>query len=172
MGFDGNTLQRLQGWQGQFTAVLRWHERVQVAANAERSPDELDFLLAFFINCYALRDWLLAAGAIDRTSLDDFMRSHVQMRLCRDIANGFKHMELSQPSVDATFSLQNEYVPKDWPGKYKYPNGKWVICADDQLDWHQFGLVELADECVKPTPTAESSRFPWRPFRLSQAAMA
>ncbi|MGL4577154.1 MAG: hypothetical protein ACRCV9_20375 [Burkholderiaceae bacterium] len=149
MGFDGNTLQRLEGWRDQYHAVLRWHERVRQAANGTTSPDELDFLLAFFTNCFSLRDWLLASKAVEQASIEEFFRSNVQMRLCRDIANGFKHMELRQPSVDATFSLQNEYVPKNWPGRYAYPNGKWVICADDETDWYQFGLVELADQCVE-----------------------
>src|SRR5205085_6378533 len=141
-GFDGNTLQGLQGWQGQYDTMLRWHGRIQNAANGIASSDEFDFLLAFFGNCFSLRDWLLSAKVVEQAQIEELFRTHVQLRLCRDIANGFKHMNLRQPSVDAKFSIQNEYVPRGYIGKYSYPNGKWVVCADDATDWYKFGLVE------------------------------
>jgi hypothetical protein len=140
----GQTLQRIQGWRGQHERVLRWHARVVAAANSEPSPDELDFLLAFFESCFHLRDWLLADGATTLPGLDALFAGSAELKVCRDLANGFKHHTISRPSVDAGFSLVNEYVPKNWPAKYKYPNGKWTVLAGA----HQFGLVELAGDCV------------------------
>jgi hypothetical protein len=53
----GQTLQQLEGWHGQYARMLRWQTRVVTAANADRpSPDELDFLLAFFESCFHLRE--------------------------------------------------------------------------------------------------------------------
>lgn len=144
----GTTLQELQGWRGQRALVGRWHARVRAAANGEPSADEFDFLVVFFVHCFHLRDWLEMSGVVAKVEIADLFKASPELRLCRDIANGFKHMALSSPSVDARFSLVNEYVPKNWPGAYRYPNGKWTICADNSNELHQYGLVELADRCV------------------------
>lgn len=143
----GATFQELQGWRGHYALVARWHARVHAAANGEPSVDELDFLLTFFLYCFHLRDWLERSSVATRDELVALFKASPELRLCRDIANGFKHMTLSEPSVDAGFSIVNEYVPRNWPGAYRYPNGRWTICADNKKELHQFGLVELADRC-------------------------
>lgn len=140
----GATLQQLIGWKGQYRAVLRWHTRVLTAVNGEPSADEFDFLLAFFENCYHLRDWLLADGTVDKQALDTLFQTHIELQICRDLANGFKHHSINHASVDNEFSVLNEYVPKNWPSDHVYPNGKWTIATGG----YQFGLVELANRCV------------------------
>jgi hypothetical protein len=140
----GQTLQQLEGWPGQYHRMHRWYRRVVAAANANPSPDELDFLLAFFESSWHLREWLLVTKAADQASLDALFQSSAELRTCRDLANGFKHHSISRPSVDAQFSVVNEYVPKNWPSAHIYPNGKWTVLAGN----HQFGLVELSAECV------------------------
>lgn len=147
MGF-GMTLQELQGWQSHYGFILRWHARVRNAANGVASGEELDFLLTFFMYCFHLRDWLEKSSAVTRNEMTFLFKANPELRLCRDIANGFKHMRLTDPSVDARFSIINEYVPKNWPGAYRYPNGKWTICAHNKKELYQYGLVELADRCV------------------------
>lgn len=140
----GQTLQQIEGWKGQYERMLRWHQRVIEAANSNPSPDELDYLLAFFESCFHLRDWLLATKAIDQSSIDSLFQTSSELRVCRDLANGFKHHSISKPSIDAQFSVVNEYVPKNWPSAHTYPNGKWVVLAGG----NQFGLVELAGQCI------------------------
>lgn len=146
----GYTLQELSGWRGQYASILRWHARVHSAANGDPSADEMDFLLTFFVNCFSLRDWLLEGDVVSREDVTLLFKQNPELRLCRDIANGFKHMKLNDPSVDARFSILNEYVPKNWPGAYRYPNGKWIIFANDKkkLESHRYGLVELTDRCM------------------------
>lgn len=140
----GLTLQELEGWRGQYERMVRWHGRVITAANSKASPDELDYLLAFFESCFHLREWLLVTAATDQKSLEDLFLSKPELRVCRDLANGFKHHTISKPSVDAQFSVVNEYIPRNWPSAHAYPNGKWTVLAGG----HQFGLVDLADQCV------------------------
>jgi len=140
----GYTLQQLEGWQGQYNRMIRWHARVVAAANADASPDELDFLLTFFENCFHLREWLLVTLAADQKSLDELFLSRFELRVCRDLANGFKHHTINRPSVDARFSVVNEYAPSNWPSGHAYPNGKWTVLAGG----HQLGLVDLASQCV------------------------
>ncbi len=140
----GLTLQELEGWRGQYDRMLRWHSRVIAAANAGPSADELDFLLAFFESCFHLREWLLVTSATDQKALEDLFLSKPELRVCRDFANGFKHHTISKPSIDAQFSVVNEYVPKNWPSAHAYPDGKWTVLAVG----HQFGLVDLAGQCA------------------------
>ena len=140
----GLTLQELEGWRGQYDRVVRWHGRVVAAANADPSPDELDFLFAFFESCFHLREWLLVTAAVDQKALEDLFLSKPELRVCRDLANGFKHHTISKPSIDAQFSVVNEYEPKNWPSAHAYPNGKWTVLAGG----YQFGLVDFAGQCV------------------------
>ena len=140
----GKTLQQVEGWQGQYERMLRWHKRANAAARSDVSPDELDFLLAFFESCFHLRDWLLAVGSTDQQSLEELFKSHDELRVCRDLANGFKHHSISRPSVDAQFSVVREYIPRNWPSAHAYPNGKWMVIAGG----YQVGLRELAGRCV------------------------
>jgi hypothetical protein len=114
----GLTLQELEGWRGQYDSMVRWHGRVIAAVNSDPSPDELDFLLAFFASCFHLRDWLRVTAAVDKKALEDLFLSKPELRVCRDLANGFKHHSLKDPSVDARFSVVNEYVPKNWPSAH------------------------------------------------------
>jgi hypothetical protein len=142
----GLTLQQLESWQGQYNSILRWRCRVVGAANGSQSADELDFLLAFFGVANDLRDWLDKTGAVPRAELDSFVGSHAELRVCRDIANGFKHHSISRPSVDAEFAIVNQYVdPDDRGRRYRFPNGEWTVLANG----HQFGLVELSERIVK-----------------------
>jgi len=96
----GRTLQEVEGWRGQYDRVLRWQRRIRTADEARSSADQLDFLLAFFASCFDLRDWLIASG-VDRKSVTALFRSNVELRVCRDIANGFKHFSITVHPYDA-----------------------------------------------------------------------
>lgn len=142
----GLTLQQVEGWPGQYERMLRWYRRVIAAADGERSADELDFLLAFFESAHHLRDWLARTGAVSAADLESFARSHVEIGICRDIANGFKHHSISRSSVDAEFAIVNQYVdPSDRGRRYRYPNGEWTVLAGGL----QFSLVPLSETVVR-----------------------
>ena len=138
----GLTLQQVEDWRGQIARVSRWRERVVTAANGEPSADELDFLLAFFESAYHLRHWLVETGALSNVEVDGYVASHIELQLCHDIANGFKHHNLRRPSIDAEFAIVNQYVPPNERGRrYRFPNGEWTILANGT----QFGLVDLSE---------------------------
>jgi hypothetical protein len=132
----GLTLQRLEGWEGQFECMVRFYERACLAANEGRSTDEMDFTLVVFQQALSLRDWVQATCPSVQNLLAALFRDNVEMRLCRDIANGFKHMEITKPSIDKEFSIVFEYAP--W-------GGKMVVLGGG----HQVGLLELAGQCVE-----------------------
>lgn len=134
----GMTLQQVEGWEGQYARMLRWHERVGLAAREARYEDEMDFVLVLFQQALHLRDWIHDALPEARTDLEILFRDNVELGICRDIANGYKHMSLSRASVDQAFSIVFEYNPLS-PAK-----GDMVVLAGG----HKFELLDLAGRCV------------------------
>ncbi len=135
----GLTLQQVEGWEGQYERMLRWYERACSASRQSNGQDEMDFVLVVLQQSLALRDWIHEACPERRAALELLFRDNLELRLCRDIANGFKHMALrKKPSVDGAFSIVFEYNPR---GARK---GDMVVLADG----HKFKLLALAGKCV------------------------
>lgn len=133
----GWSVHRNDGWQGQLARVRRWHQRVLNAASTG-SPDLQDFIFVFFQNCYHLREWLHSTSRIPKAEIDQLYSTTKELRLCRDICNGTKHLDLSNASVDAFFSIGYEYAPHE-PG-----GSRLFLIADDKYD-----LLELAGRCLR-----------------------
>jgi hypothetical protein len=53
-------------------------------------PLDSDAAFDFFVTARHIPDWLMAAG---RGSASDAFAQHVQLRICRHIADGAKHFE-------------------------------------------------------------------------------
>lgn len=79
----------------QLERVERWYERLQQAEVG--SDEQLDFLFAFFTNCYHLRDFLEESD-ISQEKIAGLLKKH-EMQICRDICNESKHCSLSRPSI-------------------------------------------------------------------------
>jgi len=99
-------------WRSQLERVKRWSHRLHEVGDADSFQERLDCFLAFFVNCYALRDWFINSNSISQTEMDDLVQSNEAMRLCRDICNRSKHLKLDRPaSTEASFSIGREYSP-------------------------------------------------------------
>jgi hypothetical protein len=73
--------------------------------------------------------------------------AHQELRVCRDIVNGTKHFRISEPSVDAEFSIVREYVPRPVGGGE--PGHRFVVHADENEVPRKRDLLALADQCVE-----------------------
>ena len=142
----GLTMQTLGGWQSQYARMVRWHDRVIAVANGSRLPDELDFLVAFFEAAFQMRDWLGRSNAVAQADLERLFSVHVEVMLCRDIANGFKHYSLTKPSIDREFAVVNQYVPKNWPSRHAHQVGLVALAQKVLVVWQSFlanrGLIQ------------------------------
>jgi len=85
----------------QLERVKRWYQRFQEINQGrgfERNPDFYqDVVMAFFLNCYHLKDWIKNDGQIPpaiRSKVEDFINNTYDLKLCADIANGIKHLKL------------------------------------------------------------------------------
>jgi hypothetical protein len=105
----GWSLHMTGGWQSQFNRVERWYER---SKSARVEHDRFDFLLAFFENSLALRDWLKDTGAVKEQEINSLFSEHVELRINRDLANSFKHHSIDRPSQEQPPSIAIEYAPE------------------------------------------------------------
>lgn len=58
-----------------------------------------DQMHAFFVECYSLKDWIkndISEEDLDE-NVENFINKNVCLKLCADIANGKKHLELNKP---------------------------------------------------------------------------
>jgi hypothetical protein len=136
----GLTLQQVEGWEGQFERMERFLKRTYQARVQGNGSDEMDFALVLFQQSLALRDWIHIACPSVRKQLEELFESSVELKLCRDIANGFKHMKLSRKaSIDNAFSIVFEYNP------ILVSKGEMVVLAGG----YKFTLLAVATECVE-----------------------
>lgn len=139
MGYLDLSAHKVGGWKAQADRVWRWHERLAGACvDSNSSPEErVDFLLAFCQSCDALWDWLKNDGAASKDELDALMKNNWCLRVCRDIANGSKHLRIDRPKVDPNFSIGREYCGTKRAERW------FIIVGNDPLD-----ILDLARQCV------------------------
>lgn len=140
-------------WRGQWERTLRWFDRVNTsgrkAIEHELDANDMDVNVAFFQNCYHLKDWISVSRPDLAHRIDDLFQNHFEMGACRDICNGFKHKALTRATHDKDFNLYREYDYSeimsggtDSAIKYRaaFADGAGVR----KLDW-----FELAENCMK-----------------------
>lgn len=134
----------IEGWTGQYERMLRFYHRT---INADNDIDKLDYALTFFQNCFHLKDWIPVIEQIDKLDWkkkwEKFISTNQEMKLCRDICNGSKHLKLTNPSINKYFALLLEYEP------YNQRLGKslteWKLFTDGQ----KYSLIELMQACIR-----------------------
>ncbi len=125
------SLESLFGWQSQYERMIRWHNQL-------KQDPSLDMLLTFFLNCYALRDWLINSNALAVKIIDGEINNNLAMRLCRDLCNRSKHLVIDRrPSIDANLVITREYRGAS------RPPGIVVLAGGVKSDLH-----ELAHQCI------------------------
>lgn len=88
------------GWPDQWQRVQRWYKRVEAirvsppAKGEPGEPDALDYLLAFFVFCFHLGDWLEHDRRDPHAGAISYLHSDPDLLICRDLANGWKHCVL------------------------------------------------------------------------------
>ncbi|MDX2333741.1 hypothetical protein [Brevundimonas vesicularis] len=79
----------------------------------EKSYDTLDAYLFFFLCFFSLRDWLEAYTPEAFALWKARFEGTLEWRICRDVANSFKHLKLTQSSLDAPLKLIREFHADD-----------------------------------------------------------
>lgn len=86
-------------WKEQLARIERWYSKTQRISRSRVAVDidDLDLLLAFFLNCWHLYDWLKNSEALPVEVIEDFFRKSENMKLCYDICIGTKHLKIDNP---------------------------------------------------------------------------
>jgi len=134
--------ERTPGWRGQFDRARRWRQRLLASAGKADADFTFDAALAFFINCYHVRDWLERSGEIGKSALDQLFTDSFALRVCADLANIAKHYDLTNtPRMTRQLSVACEYADPGfgWLGD----QARLTILSDGQ----QLDVLELTATC-------------------------
>jgi hypothetical protein len=132
--------EKVLGWRSQYEAMLRWYKRCEACHKCYTSlSDALDFILAFFLFCYHMRDYAIETGCISREEMEALIQSNCCMKICRDVCNRLKHHTITRnPSIDKDWSIGRELVLWSDHGE------KLFLIADEKFD-----AMEIVRGCVK-----------------------
>lgn len=93
----------------QLNRTKRWHEKIKLILVSELPTKEIDennrdIIYAFFQNCYHIKDWVISSFPLKKSAVEEFIQSNNDLKICRDICNGSKHLKLNNYSVDPNIS--------------------------------------------------------------------
>lgn len=95
-------------WHDQYNRMLRWQTR---ATNHQRIDHHvIDDCHAFVTCCYHLKDWLINDKAAPKRVVEKFVAGNPWLSLCGDLANGSKHMLVTNPRYKDPSSIESMLV--------------------------------------------------------------
>ena len=119
--------------------IERWRDRLRAVPDDD-TTDFLDFSIVVLLHCFGMRDWLLRSG-MDEAQVSALFSS-TELKVCRDLANGTKHLDVSHPSVDSHHEIVRAYRPWRRPDE-----------SESELRVHaggvSYSLRDLCWECVR-----------------------
>jgi hypothetical protein len=135
----------------QLERVIRWYYRFQQINEGRQTgasfEGQYDDMLAFFMNCYHLKDWI--KNDISDTSLnaavEDYINQNACLKLCADICNGAKHLNLTHSRFGEGTSIRTE-VHLDESLENPPVIRKWYITSDSGQIFDSF---DIATQCVQ-----------------------
>lgn len=145
----------------QYKRVIRWFRKFEkingkiIPIVSGSKSNEIfkshDDVLAFFMNCHHMRDWLIEYAHIPNDEVDDFRKQNPPLLLCADIANGAKHAILNkyrnghQPECESAVSIEEETLLAAERGELYQVRTFYPI---HQEDGNIIDAFEVATDCV------------------------
>ena len=129
----------------QWQRVLRWQRRLHtiVSEHYDDADAVVDHALALLQNCFCMRDWLSRSLPSKETEIQNLFSSRA-LSLCRDLANGSKHLAIDRPSVDARHSVHASYVPPPLDGSSSSSYELVLAAGGDMIPF-----LDLCATCVQ-----------------------
>lgn len=143
----------------QFFRTERWLGRLQAIYNGEHTPvgnwdDPLDHVLAFFLNCYHIKDWLKAGPdwhkdvplEVREKAVEQFVEETEVLRICADLCNGNKHYRLRRgPRSGTAPELMAVHHKVDTSTNPPTKTTRYTLCTARGND----DALQLATECFE-----------------------
>jgi hypothetical protein len=144
-------IEKEKQWGIQWRRVQRWFERTNAilkkSEKEELIEDDFDIIIAFFQNCYHLRDWLISSKPELKDNIKNLFDDNFEMGACRDICNGYKHKKLTNPSHDPDFALYREYDHFQAEAEPSKQAILYNIVFDYENDIRKYNIFDLANRC-------------------------
>lgn len=132
-------------WLIAWKTLKRWQRRIGKIAAAQTDPDGswdmVDFVHVFILLSFQLRDWLVESRRCTKKEVLAFFDKTIELQVCRDIANGLKHLVLRNPSISSELGLHREYDYDTGGDVYKIT----FFIGQQKHDWE---VLEFAAECM------------------------
>jgi len=136
----------------QYARVKRWYNRLEQINNGKQHIHPSDYyqdeVLAFFMNCYHLKDWLKNDSSFnkDNEAIEAFVRNSNNLSICGDLANGAKHLLITRPKLDSETSIGSRAFSLNIGGDElpKISIRYQVISEENACD-----AFELATKCLQ-----------------------
>jgi hypothetical protein len=117
----------------------------------------LDYVYAFFMNCYHVYDWVLRSGYRSESDLGRLFANNPEMGLCRAVCNSAKHFVLRGGGITSTATQQAIYHGGSNRSRIQpIPGEHWVVVDDSGREHDMFTLADrcmsLWTEFLKPVP--------------------
>jgi len=133
----------------QFKRMERWYKRIEIIC--QKTPDnmgnlqELDDVLAFFQNCYHLKDWVKndSSSGILATDIENFIRQSNCLMICGDLCNGSKHLKINNPRIDSDTTINRSYTVAEHVTD-PILKRDFIVTSGGR----QYNALSLAKECI------------------------
>lgn len=103
-------------YQEQYQRVQRWYWRFEALDQGRvhdaDSENYVDEILAFFQNCYHLKDWIKHDSTLPpaRSRVETLINTNRWLALCADICNASKHLKLTSSRSEENPAFGNKAV--------------------------------------------------------------
>ena len=134
----------------QLERVIRWYHRFQQINEGRQTgasfEGQYDDMLAFFMNCYHLKDWIKndISDASLNAVIEDYINQNVCLKLCADICNGAKHLDANRSRFGEETSIRTE-VHLDESQENSPVIRKWYITMNSG---EVFDSFDIATQCL------------------------
>jgi hypothetical protein len=127
------------GWQDQWDRIGRFLSRFEeiTIGRPHTRPTEFytDLVYATFQNLWHMKDWLKNDGHAD---VEQFCRAQSALMLCADLANGSKHLVLTNHKIDPASGVKSRHI------HWKANENKVAIRYDVEANGQTLDAWELA----------------------------
>jgi hypothetical protein len=152
------------GFVQQYYRMLRWYYRFEKINKGKpvsigQALNDFDEILAFFLVCYHLSDWIIEDVLVEKNHPDrkkfqkleqevrDFIRNNDCLKLCADICNSAKHRTLHKRNhYPENTELHDNNIEIIETEKGPMIKQKWEIVTESNK---RFDLFEIATDCKK-----------------------
>jgi|APHM01.1.fsa_nt_gi hypothetical protein len=140
----------MSNYQEQWDRTKRWFEAIKQIENGERDNSNLpkfkDEYIAFFITCYHLADYIKRDESLDipEDKIYGYIRSSEALKVCKDVANASKHLELDSRAE----TTQDTELADGLDAELSLPSGEVSVSCSIELQDGQKDAFVVAEKCM------------------------